>query len=120
MRAAPEGQIEQHKPILLPVGRDIVRKAMAARGLSVTALAAQLGVSRKHLSNVLNGRAPLVDSLLHRLGRALEIAPAVLACLLDDGVRPEPGQSSYGCLKGWILWHDDLTEPMEDWEMIED
>jgi transcriptional regulator with XRE-family HTH domain len=120
MRAAPEGQIEQHKPVLLPVGRDYVRKAMAARGLSVTALAAELGISRKHLSNVLNGRAPLIDPLLHRLSSALQIPPSFLVCLLDDGVRPEPGQSSYGCMKGSIVWHGDLTEPMEDWEMLQD
>jgi transcriptional regulator with XRE-family HTH domain len=118
MRAAPEGQIEQHKPVLLPVGRDYVRKAMAARGLSVTALAEALGISRKHLSNVLNGRAPLIDPLLHRLSRALEIAPVVLEALSHAGPLPKP--APYGFLKGWIAWHDDLTEPMEDWAMLED
>ena len=59
--------LDADKPVLLPVGCDLVRRAMRARGLSVTALAATLGVSRKHLSNVLNGRAPLVEPLVRRV-----------------------------------------------------
>jgi hypothetical protein len=26
----------------------------------------------------------------------------------------------YGAMKGWIVAHGDLTEPMEGWEMLED
>ena len=44
----------------------------------MTALAATLGVSRKHLSNVLNGRAPLVEPLAHRLASAAEVDPVLL------------------------------------------
>jgi plasmid maintenance system antidote protein VapI len=36
----------------------------------VTALALELGISRKHLSNVLNGRVPLMEPLIDRLARA--------------------------------------------------
>jgi transcriptional regulator with XRE-family HTH domain len=120
MAAMPAVRIDTDKPVLRPAGQTYVRKAMAAHGKTVTALAAELGISRKHLSNVLNGRAPLIDPLLHKLCRALLISPLFLVCLLDRGVRPEPGQSSYGCMKGSILWHGDLTEPMEGWEMLED
>ena len=119
MSALPAVGIEVAKPILRPVGQSYLHKAMRERDTTLTALAKELGISRKHLSNVLNGRAPLIDPLLHRLCRALMVSPAFLVCLLDDGVRPESGQSSYGCMKGSILWHDDLTEPMEDWEMLE-
>jgi transcriptional regulator with XRE-family HTH domain len=120
MPALPAVELEFDKPILRPVGQSYLRKAMRERDTTVTALAKELGISRKHLSNVLNGRAPLIDPLLHRLCRTLLVSPSFLVCLLDDGVRPEPGQSSYGCMKGSILWHDDLTEPMEDWETLED
>ena len=108
------------KPVLRPAGQTYVRKAMAAHDKTVTALAAELGISRKHLSNVLNGRAPLIDLLFYELCRALLISPVFLVCLLDRGVQPEPSRSSYGCMKGSIVWHGDLTEPMEGWETLED
>jgi hypothetical protein len=49
----------------------------------------------------------------------LGVERSFLACFLDDGARPAP-TSAYGCMKGTILWHDDLTAPMEDWAMLED
>ena len=119
MAALPAVRLESEKPILRAVGQYYLRNAMRERQTTVTALAAELGVSRKHLSNVLNGRAPLIDPLLHRLCRALGIAPAFLVCLLDYGLRVEP--APHGFMKGSVVWHDDLTEPMEeDWEMLED
>jgi antitoxin component HigA of HigAB toxin-antitoxin module len=118
MAAMPAAKIDTDKPVLRPAGQKYLRKAMAAHGKTVTALAAELGISRKHLSNVLNGRAPLIDPLLHRLCRALLISPALLVCLLDRGVRVEP--APHGFMKGSIVWHGDLTEPMEGWEMLED
>lgn len=119
MAALPAAKLVADKPVLLTGGQDYVRKQMRARGSTVTALARELGISRKHLSNVLNGHAPLIDPLLRRLCRTLGISPSFLVCLLDDGVRPGP-ESSYGCMKGTIVWHGDLTEPMEGWEMLED
>ena len=83
----PAAKLESDKPVLLAAGQNYLRKVMREQGITVTALANELGVSRKHLSNVLNGRAPLIGLLLHRLCRALSIAPAFLVCLLDDGVR---------------------------------
>jgi transcriptional regulator with XRE-family HTH domain len=119
MAAFPAAKPASHKPVLLAAGQNYLRKVMRERGTTVTALANDLGVSRKHVSSVLNGRAPLIDPLLHRLCRALGIAPAFLVCLLDYGLRVEP--APHGFMKGSVLWHDDLTEPMEeDWEMLED
>ena len=63
MPALPAAKLDADKPVLLPVGRELVRRAMRARGLTVTALAAEVGISRKHLSNILNGHAPLVEPL---------------------------------------------------------
>jgi DNA-binding Xre family transcriptional regulator len=120
MSAFPAVELESDKPNLRPVGRNYLRKKMRERDTTVTALARELGISRKHLSNVLNGHAPLIDPLLHRLCRALLVSPSFLVSLLDDGVRPKPGYSSYGCMKGSVLWHDDLTDPMDDWEVLED
>ena len=109
MAALPAANPLSNKPVLRVAGQSYLRKAMQERGTTVTALAQELGVSRKHLSNVLNGRAPLIDPLLHRLCRALVVSPAFVVCFLDDGVRPEPAR--YGCMKGSVVWHDDLTEP---------
>ena len=116
---APAAASEWRKPVLSEMGRDVVRDAMRARRTTVTALAGELGISRKHLSNVLNGRAPLVDPLLRRLGEATGVGAELLLALLDygsNGPRPEP----YGFLRGWIVEHGDLTEPMEGWEMLDD
>lgn len=111
MAALPASKLDSGKPVLLAAGQSYLRKVMRERGMTVTALAKEVGVSRKHLSNVLNGRAPLIDPLLHRLCRALGVTSAFLVCFLDHGVRLEPGS---------VVWHDDLTEPLDDWEMLED
>ena len=118
MPALPAADLDADKPVLLPVGRDYLRDAMRARRMTVTSLAAALGISRKHLSNVLNGRAPLIDPLLRRLCRALGVEPEFVICLTHAGPPPQPAR--HGFMKGWILWHGDLTEPMTDWEMLED
>ena len=147
----PATASEWRKPVLSEMARDVVRDAMRARGKTVTALARELGISRKHLSNVLNGHAPLVDPLLRRLGEATGVGAELLFALLDygsDEPRPEPfgflrrlGEATgvdaelllalldygrppepapFGALRGWIVEHGDLTEPMEGWEMLED
>lgn len=76
------------KDTLLPHGRYLVTKAMGERGLSVTTLAATLGISRKHLSNVLNAAVPLGDELADRIAAALDLAPEHLHILRHDGVIP--------------------------------
>lgn len=67
MAALPASKLDSGKPVLLAAGQSYLRKVMRERGMTVTALAKEVGVSRKHLSNVLNRRAPLIDPLLHRL-----------------------------------------------------
>ncbi len=118
MSAMPAFKAGWHKPVLSPVGQDVLRDAMRARGKTVTALAAELGISRKHLSNVLNGRAPLIDPLLRRLCDAAGAEAELIICLLDYG--PEPRPDPYGFMPGRIVAHGDLTEPMEGWEMLEE
>jgi transcriptional regulator with XRE-family HTH domain len=117
MPARPAAKLDA-KPVLLPVGCEVVRRAMRVRGLSVTALAAQLGISRKHLSNVLNGQAPPSLALLRALGEAGGVDPVLLFCLLARGPGPEPAR--YGSMKGTIEVVGDPTEPKEGWEMLED
>jgi transcriptional regulator with XRE-family HTH domain len=117
MSALPAAKLDEHKPVLLPVARELLRDALRARCKTVTALASELGISRKHLSNVLNGHAPLSLWLLLALGAAVDVEPALLVCLLDRGPEPEPAR--YGCMKGTIEVLCDPTEPMTDWEMLE-
>jgi transcriptional regulator with XRE-family HTH domain len=118
MPALPLAKPEQAKPVLLPVAQELLRDALRARGKTVTALASELGVSRKHLSNVLNGHAPIAMPLMQGVCDALGIEPELVVCLLDHGSEPRP--DPYGFMPGWIVAHDDLTLPMEDWEMLED
>ena len=117
MPALPAVEIDLAKPVLLAVGRDLVRRAMRRRGLTVAALAAELGISRKHLSHILNGRAPLVDPLAHRLAEAAQVDPVLLGATTRPPRQAAPAR--HGDLKGWIVAHGDLTEPMEGWEMLE-
>jgi transcriptional regulator with XRE-family HTH domain len=118
MPALPAVAIDPAKPVLLAVGRDLVRRAMRRRGLTVAALAAELGISRKHLSHILNGHAPLVEPLAHRLAEAAQVDPVLLGATIRPPRRAAP--TRHGGLKGWIVAHGDLTEPMESWEMLED
>ena len=117
MPALPAARLDVAKPVLLPVGRDYLRNAMRERHATVTSLAKAPGVSRKHLSNMLNGHAPLLEPLLGQLCQALMIEPSFLVCLLDYGREPEP--AGYGAMEETIEVLADPTEPMEDWEMLE-
>lgn len=105
---------------LLPAGQAVLMKAIRARPTTVTAVADGLGVSRKHLSNVLHGRASLSGGLLHTLARAVGVSPDLLHALAapsSSGPYPvvEPGYA-----RGLIVDHGDLTEPMDGWEIAED
>jgi len=117
MPALPLAKLDLDKPVLLPVAQELLRDALHAKGKTVTALASELGISRKHLSNVLNGHAPLSLSLMLALGTTVGVEPALLVCLLDRGPGPKP--APYGCMKGTIEILCDPTEPMTDWEMLE-
>ena len=120
MPAMPAVKAVWQKPVLSSVGQVVLRDAMRARGKTVTALAADLGISRKHLSNVLNGRAPLIDPLLRRLCDAAGADAVLIFCLLDYDGPAEPRPDPYGFMPGRIVVHGDLTEPMEGWEMLEE
>jgi transcriptional regulator with XRE-family HTH domain len=118
MSALSLAKLDLHKPALLPVAQDLLRDAVRARGKTVTALALELGISRKHLSNVLNGHASPGLALLRALGAAVGVEPALLVCLLDRG--PDRELAPYGSMNGTIEVLGDPTEPMEHWEMLED
>lgn len=103
----------QDKPVQLPVAQERLRDALRARRKTATALAAELGISRKQLSNVLSGRAAPGLRLLLVLGAASGVDPELVISLLDHGPVPQ------GCMKGTIEVPCDPTEPLEDWEMLE-
>ena len=114
----PVAQLDDHVAHLLPPGQDVVRAALLERGQTVTGLAAELGVSRKHVSNLVNGRAPLVDPLRARLCTLLGIEPELMACLVHDGRTDTP--APHGAMKGTVVVSGDLSAPMEGWQILED
>ena len=50
---------------------------MAERGLTVSALAVVLGISRKHLSGIVNGKARVTPEVAARLAHALDTSTAL-------------------------------------------
>lgn len=56
-------------------GAIIRHEYMAPLGLTVTALADHLGISRKHLSRVINERASVTSVLALRLSKAFNTTP---------------------------------------------
>lgn len=85
--------------------------------MTIGALAAELGISRKHLSQVLNGRAPLTGTLAARLPAALGLSPELVGALLKrprTAARPPLG---WGCARGMIAAREeDPTSPLPEWE----
>ncbi len=104
---------------LLPAGQAVLMEAIRARATTVTAVADGLGVSRKHLSNVLHGRASLSGGLLHTLARAVGVSPDLLHALATPSSGPYP-VAEPGYARGMIVDHGDLTEPIDGWEIAED
>jgi len=49
---------------------------MKPKELTVTALARELDVSRKHLSDIVNGHVRITPAMAVRLARALDTSPA--------------------------------------------
>jgi transcriptional regulator with XRE-family HTH domain len=108
-----------HRFVLLPVGQSLLRRAMRGRGMTMSDLAGRLGISRKHLSNILNGHAPLLGSLAHALPEAVGLIYDDIAFLLMAETA-EPPPLEPGCLRGTIVINYDPTEPMEGWDMLEE
>lgn len=102
---------------LTPNGQRYLRQLMEEQGRTVSALAVELGISRKHLSNVLNGRVPLIPPLLGQVCRMLSADEGLVGALRDRGRIADP--APHGFLRGWVVAHGDLTEPMTDWEALE-
>src|SRR5262245_35847800 len=71
--------IEREGPMHSPAhpGEILVDLYMDEIGLSITKAADGLGVSRKHLSAIVNGRAPITLDMAVRLAAAFETAPDV-------------------------------------------
>jgi transcriptional regulator with XRE-family HTH domain len=100
------------KEALLPHGRHLLERAMRGQGFSITGFALKLGVSRKHLSNVLGGKVPLGADLADLIAGELDLGPEHLRVLRHDGVTPgrRKGASPFG-----IVTLGDPTEPIPDW-----
>lgn len=77
-------------------GAIIRHDSMAPLNLTVTGLAAHLGISRKHLSQVLHERAGVTSGLALRLARAFNTSPELWLnlqrkCDLWEAERAAPG-----------------------------
>ncbi|MGH6900272.1 MAG: hypothetical protein ACREJ5_27595 [Geminicoccaceae bacterium] len=55
---------------------------------------------------------------MHRLAEAASVDPVLLGATIRPPRRVTPAR--HGFMKGWIVAHGDLTEPMEGWEMLAD
>ena len=97
---------------LLPHGRFLVERAMERHGLTITGLALKLGISRKHLSNILGTKVPLGEALVERLAATLDLNPTHLAVLRHDGIVPRP-LANMSPMSIEII--GDPTEPIEGW-----
>ncbi len=78
---------------------------MEPLGLTVTALAADLGISRKTLSKVLNGRGTVTPDMALRLSRAFNTTPHVWlnlqrACDLWTAEHAETGWDKVAMVAG--------------------
>jgi len=100
------------KDTLLPHGRFLVERAMREHDLTVSGLALRLGISRKHMSNVLSGKVPLGENLADRLAAELKLVPEHVRVLRHDGIVPHgrTGPSPFG-----VTLLGDPTEPMSGW-----
>lgn len=58
-------------------GRILVAHYLEPRELSIGGFAKELGVSRKHLSDIVNDRARLTPAIAVRLAEALNTSPAL-------------------------------------------
>ena len=65
-------------------GRIIRQECIEALGLTVTAAAAGLGVARKTLSEILNGRSGISPEMALRLARAFGSSPEIWLGLQMD------------------------------------
>lgn len=99
-------------------GQRYLRARLEEAGKTVTGLALELGISRKHLSNVLNGRVPLMEPLIDRLARAAGADIEVVRIFRDRGRITDVAEP--GFMRGSMIILHDPTEPMTDWEMLED
>lgn len=55
-----------------------LKAEMVMRGLSVTDVASRIGISRVHLSNVLNGQTRMTDDMASRFADATGISIAIV------------------------------------------
>jgi transcriptional regulator with XRE-family HTH domain len=102
------------RPRVRSVATAYLRRCLERRGATITAAAVELGISRKHLSNILGGRATLEEPLLTQLCRVSGADPALIRPL---AVQPGPPASSgHGALAGSVQIVGDVTEPIGDWE----
>lgn len=86
-------------------GEIIRQDYMEPLALTVTALAAHLGISRKHLSQVIHERASVTSGLALRLARAFDTTPDLWLnlqrkCDLWEAERNTPGLDEVSPLPG--------------------
>jgi addiction module HigA family antidote len=66
-------------------GDPVLRLLICGAGLSQSAVAEQVGMSEKHLSQVVTGKAAMSADLAVRLGAVLGVAPELL--LIEQSIR---------------------------------
>ena len=66
-----------HDNAPIPPGQLLVSDFLEPRRLSIKALADQIGLTRKHLSNIVHGHVRITPATAARLARALGTSPAL-------------------------------------------
>lgn len=109
---AAESSVLEVQGALLPVGQDFLMRELEAARLTVTALASELGVSRKHASGLLHGQAPMTPAMAAGIAGILPVAlEEIMALTIRDQPSAEIEELD---LRVAVLGN--LTEPSEDWE----
>lgn len=70
----------------------LVRGHLVNRGISVTDLAARLGLTRQHVASVLNGKVPLTQGVASAIARELDLGLEEAALLLGPPSTWTPGR----------------------------
>ena len=117
----PADQLQRDKAVtgpskaLTPAGQTWLRTRMSAETMTGVVIASRLGVTTKHMSQLLNGRVPMSDALADQIANILGVSATPLKAMRFDGhpARIEFPAKPTGDVTFGSGYEPD--EPMEGW-----